>query len=576
MDFKIRIDAVRRNPKKYVDMEISLYQENGSTFTSGRLLCLLNATSSYEFADLFERVDRHIQSVPDFFESKERCYYYYLAHGKYNRSILKNNEAMMWFSKLYDLSLTLNEDHYIARALVLISTIFDMNGDHEIAIDYAKKSLKLCSGEMEKTDVADVYMNYGLLLDHSGLHGESLTAFQLAVKYYRQVEGHETYLNYSVTLFNLGKALLALNRYDEAKSYVDEAMTIAQANDMLGYFSRGMKMIADFYAKAGEFIRANELLNGYFQYHQEVSRMRIKSIAGKHRDEFKPHFDSMHHLYQTNTQLSQELKALQRILSLEKGQPYTTDQKLLEIIKAVKEGAFIPFLQPRWSIDCQTINGAELLARWLLDDGSVVAPSEFIEIIENTDFMALVSEALLKKTLDTLAPIIRKKAPHFKLALNISPYQLAHHDLIAFLESCCAEYGIQPGNIEIEIIERTFIENNPKAIDQLFELSQRGFGIALDDFGSGYSSLSCVVTLPVDTVKIDRSLIKDLNDNDRSERLLRSIVAMVSELGIVAVAEGIETEEQRKIIESTGCHEGQGYLMAKPSALSDCEWLKKL
>jgi EAL domain-containing protein (putative c-di-GMP-specific phosphodiesterase class I) len=303
---------------------------------------------------------------------------------------------------------------------------------------------------------------------------------------------------------------------------------------------------------------------------------RIKAIANKHRQEYLPHFESLHQLYQTNSQLHRELSALHQTLFSEKELGESDEMKLVEIIKGIRNDEFVPYLQPIWSMDSQKIHGAELLARWHKPDGTVIGPYEFIEIIENTEFMALLSEKLVREALRLIAPFIKSQMPDFKLSINISPYQLAHQNLVAFFELCCVEYGIKPQNITVEIIERIFLENNPDAIAQLFELSAKGFSIALDDFGSGYSSLSCVVSLPVDTVKIDRSLIMGIKNGERSEKLLRSIVAMVTELDMDTVAEGIETEEQWLIVRDTGCKEGQGFMIAKPCNIKDCQWLNQI
>lgn len=573
MTLKSKIDQIRKNPRVYVSNQIDKYHHAFEDFDDEALLCLLFAANSFEYDDIFERLDAKITESRTFFENKEYVFFYHQAHGLYNRGLYKNNEAMMHLSRAYDIALQLKNDAYVARCLALISTIFDMNQDRDSAISYSKRAVEMCTKLDEQMDIADIYMNYALLKDHAGMHAEALSGFQFAEKTYERVPEFETNLNYCVTLFNIAKAYIALNQVEKAKSYLDKSMKIGEEQGFIGYFTRSIKFIAEFYKNHGEIEKANELLLLYFDFQQKAMNNRIKAVSNKHRQEYLPHFESLHHLYQMNSQLHRELSALHKTLFSESELGADAEQSLVEIIKGIRNDEFVPYLQPIWSIETQSIQGAELLARWHKPDGTVIGPYEFIEVIENTEFMALLTEKLIRETFMNIAEFIRTRMPNFKLSINVSPYQLANQNLVGFLELCCAEYGIKPHNIAVEIVERTFIENNPEAIAQLFELSKKGYSVALDDFGSGYSSLSCVVSLPVDTVKIDRSLIIGIKNGERSEKLLRSIVAMVTELDMDTVAEGIETEEQWLIVKDSGCKEGQGFMIAKPCNIKDCKWL---
>ncbi len=574
MSLKQKIDQIRKNPKAYVSEQMDHYHQAFQEYDDESLLCLLFAANAFEYDDIFDRVNTRIAESHTFFENLEYVFFYHQAQGLYNRGLYRNNEAMMHLSRSYDIALQLQNDSYIARSLALISTIFDMNEDRESAMNYSKHAVEMCSKIEDPADIADIYMNYALLIDHSGKPKDALYGFHFAEKTYETLPECESYLNYCVSLFNIAKAYVALNDTDQAKLYFDKSMAIGEKQGFLGYFTRSIKFIAEFYRNQGEIERAYDLLLVYLDFQQKSANNRIKAIANKHRKEYSPHFENMHQLYQMNSQLHRELIALQQTLYTEKDLGESDEKKFVEIVKGIRNDEFVPYLQPIWSIETQKILGAELLARWHKPDGRVISPFEFIERIENTEFIALMSEKLIKKTLNLIAPFIKTKMPDFKLSINISPYQLANQNLVAFLELCCVEYGIRPQNITIEIIERIFIENNPEAIAQLFALSSKGFSIALDDFGSGYSSLSCLVSLPVDTVKIDRSLIIGIKSGERSERLLRSIVAMVTDLDMNTVAEGIETHEQWLIVKDAGCNEGQGFMIAKPCNIEDCLWLK--
>lgn len=576
MTLKQKIDHIRKNPKAYVSEQIDYYHQALPEFSDESLLCLLFAANAFEYDDIFERVNSRITESKAFFENSEYVFFYHQAHGLYNRGLNRNNEAMMHFSRAYDIALQLQNDSYIARSLALISTIFDMNQDRESAMNYSKHAVEMCSKIDEQADIADIYMNYALLIDHAGKPEDAVSGFQFAQKMYETLPECETYLNYCVTLFNIAKAYIALGDVVKAKHYLDWSMEIGEKQGFLGYFTRSIKFIAEFYRNQGEIEKANDLLIVYFDFQQKSINNRIKAVANKHRQDYLPHFESLHQLYQMNSQLHRELSALHQTLFTDKDFGESDEIKLVEIVKGIRNDEFVPYLQPIWSVETKIMLGAELLARWHKPDGTVIGPYDFIERIESTEFMALLSEKLIKETLKHIAPFIKSKMTDFKLSINISPYQLANQNLVAFLQLCCVEFGIEPKNITVEIVERIFIENNPEAIAQLFALSNKGFSIALDDFGSGYSSLSCVVSLPVDIVKIDRSLIMGIKNGERSEKLLRSIVAMVTELDMDTVAEGIETEEQWLIVKDTGCKEGQGFMIAKPCNIKECLWLNQI
>lgn len=573
MRLKDQIDDIRKNPKAYVIKQMDLYNQSLEGLDEVSLLCLLYAANAFEFDEIFEATDAKLKELPGFFENKEFLYFYHQAHGLYNRGLQRNNEAMKYLSRSYDLALQLDVPDYIGRSLMLISTIFDMNQDHETAISYAKRSIDLCGKISSSSDIADIYMNHALLLDHAGRPEEALSGFHFAEKTYKKLADCETYLNYSVILFNISKAYIAISDMENGKVYLDLAMKIGEAQGFLGYFTRSIHYIAGFYKEHGQIEKANEILTLYLDHQQRTINYRIKAIANRHRQDFLPHFESLHQLYQNNTQLVREINALQNAFLSDDGKIEINEKRLIKIIAAIRNDEFVPYLQPIWSMETKEVIGAEMLARWHKPDGVVLTPADFIEAIEHTDFMAVMTEKLVKQTLEKIGSFIRNQSPDFKLSINASSYQLATQNLVGFLELCCAEFGVSPHNIAVEIVERTFIENDPKAISQLFALAEKGFSVALDDFGSGYSSLSCVVSLPVDTVKIDRSLIMGLKSGERSEKLLRSIVAMVTELDMDTVAEGIENEEQWQIVKETGCKVGQGYMVGKPCNIDDCSWL---
>lgn len=134
---------------------------------------------------------------------------------------------------------------------------------------------------------------------------------------------------------------------------------------------------------------------------------------------------------------------------------------MIEISEGLQNKGFVPYLQSKWSVGQKKIVGAEILARWQKPSGLISGPGDFIEAMENTDFICSLTESLLHDTLEAISTYIKNENPNFKIGFNVSPYQLVHQNLVHLLELCCITYHLKPKNFEVEIIERTFIENNP-------------------------------------------------------------------------------------------------------------------
>ena len=155
-----------------------------------------------------------------------------------------------------------------------------------------------------------------------------------------------------------------------------------------------------------------------------------------------------------------------------------------------------------------------------------------------------------------------------RLSLNVSPRQLLKGDLLATLEGIIAQTGVNPHLIELELTEGILM--HPQAVLGLLDaLSNLGFQLAVDDFGTGYSCLAYLKQLPVDTLKIDRSFVSDLQSSVNGKAIVKTIVVMAKALGLKVVAEGVETREQSDILGELGCYECQGYFFGRPMGVAD-------
>jgi diguanylate cyclase (GGDEF)-like protein len=230
------------------------------------------------------------------------------------------------------------------------------------------------------------------------------------------------------------------------------------------------------------------------------------------------------------------------------------------IRRAIPAGEFIPFYEQQVDLDSGELVGFEVLARWNSPILGVVSPDIFIPIAEELGLIADLSESVIARALRDA----RTWSPELTLAVNISPVQLRDPAFAQRLLKLLVEANFPPHRLEVEITESYLHENVGLVRTLITSLKNQGIRINLDDFGTGYSSLSQLRTLPFDGIKIDRSFISSLLDNEDSERILRAITLLGKELGMSITVEGIETEAMRTKLRGFGKFRGQGYLYGRP------------
>ena len=221
--------------------------------------------------------------------------------------------------------------------------------------------------------------------------------------------------------------------------------------------------------------------------------------------------------------------------------------------------------QPIIDLRTGSVAMAEALVRWHHPDEGPIPPSVFIPTAEATGAISAVSDLVLSTVARDVAGWNRDGIlpPRARIAVNISPTEFEQRDFTERLAATLDQEGVSPSQLELEITESLLVEDLRAAAARLAVLDDMGFLIALDDFGTGYSSLSYLHTLPFHTLKIDRRFVGDLRD-DRSGTITRAILTLAHNLGIVAVAEGVETEPQRSFLAEAGCDLVQGFFYAPP------------
>ncbi|MBT1444649.1 bifunctional diguanylate cyclase/phosphodiesterase [Shewanella sp. JM162201] len=239
---------------------------------------------------------------------------------------------------------------------------------------------------------------------------------------------------------------------------------------------------------------------------------------------------------------------------------------------AIEGKEFFLEYQPKVCLQSGEIKGVEALLRWRSDVLGLVSPAQFIPLAEANGSIVEIGRWVM---FEACAQLKRwqQRYPGFFLSVNISMVQVQRDDLLALVDDAIAISGIEPGWLELELTETAVMASPEEYITMLKALKSRGLRLALDDFGVAYSSLAYLARLPVDTLKVDKSFVDRCLESRPDRLIIRTIVQLAANLGMVTVAEGVETEEQRKVLEAEGVDRYQGYLFSRPVAASKIEAL---
>jgi len=220
--------------------------------------------------------------------------------------------------------------------------------------------------------------------------------------------------------------------------------------------------------------------------------------------------------------------------------------------------------QPQISYRDHRVVGVEALIRWQHPEHGLVPPDLFIPLAEQNGTIIAIGEWVLDQACKQLREWHDQGFVDLRMAVNLSTVQLHHAELPRVVNNLLQIYRLPPRSLELEVTETGLMEDISTAAQHLLSLRRSGALIAIDDFGTGYSSLSYLKSLPLDKIKIDKSFVQDLLDDDDDATIVRAIIQLGKSLGMQVIAEGVETAEQEAYIISEGCHEGQGYHYSKP------------
>jgi diguanylate cyclase (GGDEF)-like protein len=247
-----------------------------------------------------------------------------------------------------------------------------------------------------------------------------------------------------------------------------------------------------------------------------------------------------------------------------------------DLRKALERREFVLYFQPQWDLATGRFFGMEALIRWRHPQRGLVFPSEFIPISEETGLIVPMGLWALREACEQNKALQQAGFPPVRVSVNLSGKQILDPQLPDIVAGSLKQTGLDAKYLEVELTESILMERQKTTLTTLHTLREMGIRIALDDFGTGYSSLSYLNSLPVDTLKIDKSFVNHIPAKADSVALIRAIIAMAHSLQLKVLAEGVESEEQRAFLSEEGCDEMQGNLYSAAVPITDIEQLLKV
>lgn len=236
-----------------------------------------------------------------------------------------------------------------------------------------------------------------------------------------------------------------------------------------------------------------------------------------------------------------------------------------DLIQAIKQKTDIEvYYQPKIDAVSNFISGAEALVRWNHPTKGIIFPDQFIHIAESTGLMIELGHIIIEESIFQLREWNKLGLAGIKIAINLSARQFQDSNLVSFISSMIEKYQVDPAQIEFEITETLSMTNMTNTLRILTELKDIGVSIAIDDFGTGHSSLAYLKKFPINTLKIDRSFVMDITDDEDDKIIVKTIISMAHSLGFNTVAEGVETIEHIELLQDMNCNQLQGYFFSKP------------
>ncbi|AMJ70520.1 hypothetical protein AW879_11620 [Enterobacter cloacae] len=246
---------------------------------------------------------------------------------------------------------------------------------------------------------------------------------------------------------------------------------------------------------------------------------------------------------------------------------------LQELSQALERDRFELWYQPTWHAEDKTIRGFEALLRWRHPEQGILLPGLFLPTLEQTGLIIPVGNWAIEAACRQLHFWTEQGFSQWTLSLNLSPVQFEQPDIFHIVSSMLEKYNLSPSRLILEVTESTALKNLDRSIELLNAFNHAGITVSIDDFGTGYSNLLMLSVLPAKELKIDKSFVASMLENEKSRRLVETIINIARTMEMTVVAEGIETDEQQAILTSLGCDYLQGYLFSRPLPAEQVPWL---
>ena len=243
------------------------------------------------------------------------------------------------------------------------------------------------------------------------------------------------------------------------------------------------------------------------------------------------------------------------------------NQRLIDDIqKAIDERQFLVYYQPKYEItgEVPVLKSAEALIRWKHPELGMISPGIFIPLFEKNGLIQRLDRFVWKEAAEQMRRWKEQFGIVLPISVNVSRIDMYAADFVPYLRQLMQDNDLRPEDYFLEITESAYTENSDQLIQTVLELREFGFRIEMDDFGSGYSSLNMLAEMPIDVLKLDMRFIRNLHNSDRNARMVELMLDIARRLEVIAVAEGVETQEQMEDLKRMGCQRIQGYLFSGP------------
>lgn len=237
---------------------------------------------------------------------------------------------------------------------------------------------------------------------------------------------------------------------------------------------------------------------------------------------------------------------------------------LQQLTQALEREQFELWYQPKYHARQQTLCGFEALLRWRHPSRGILLPEVFLSTLEKTGLIVSVGHWVIDEACRQLKQWSLAGHPDWKLSINLSAAQFEQHDIFDVISDALNRHDIVPSRLTIELTESTALNNLERSVKILNDFTRLGITVSIDDFGTGYSNMLSLKNLPAGELKIDKSFVKDIRDNNKNVKIVSTIIDIAHTMNMNVVAEGIETTEQQQLLTHLGCGYLQGYLFARP------------